>query len=290
MHLIDPENSGTAPQDDTAVGTPQIVYMDAAMARRELERNINNRPVRLARVQQYLDDMTAGRWRFNGEAIKFAYDGRLLDGQHRLMALARTSGLVIPMLVVRGLPDDAQVTMDQGTKRSPADQLSIAGLASHNPTMVAAALRVFMVWMEGNLFGDVVRNPTPVSTTKVIEFADAYPDVVARAERFATVATRLKCRPAVACAVAIRFSEIDDTAATEFIRLWDTGVGLDLGSPILALRERLDSIRTARVRTSDRDYIGIIVAAWNYWRRGKQVSKLQRPKGGWTPENFPEPR
>ncbi|MFE3229868.1 hypothetical protein [Nocardia sp. NPDC059228] len=290
MHLIDPDNSGSDTEPAIALSMPQIVNMDAAMARRELERNTNNRPVRLARVQQYLDDMTAGRWRFNGESIKFDEDGQLLDGQHRLMALAHTAGLVLPMLVVRNLPRETQVTMDQGTKRSPADQLTIAGLAGHNPTMVAAALRVFLVWMEGNLFGDVVRNPAPVSTTKVVEFADAYPDIVARAERFATVATRLKCRPAVACAVAIRLSEIDDAAAVEFIRLWDTGVGLDGGSSILALRERLDSIRTTRTRTSDRDYIGLVVAAWNYWRRGKQVSKLQRPKGGWTLENFPEPR
>ncbi|QLY33287.1 hypothetical protein H0264_14545 [Nocardia huaxiensis] len=290
MHLINPDNPNSGPERTDSPGVPQIVQMDAAMARRELERNTNNRPVRLARVQQYLDDMNAGRWRFNGEAIKFAEDGQLLDGQHRLMALARTTGLVLPMLVVRNLPRDTQVTMDQGTKRSPADQLALAGLAGHSVTMVAAALRVYLVWMEGNLFGDVVRNPAPVSTTKVVEFAEAYPDVVTRAERFATVATRVKCRPAVACAVAIRLSEIDDQATIEFIRLWDTGVGLDVGSPILALRERLDSIRTTRTRTSDRDFIGLIVAAWNHWRRGKQVSKLQRPKGGWTPENFPEPR
>lgn len=282
MHLVNP--------DQPAAVTHQIVNIDAAVARRMLERNPNNRAIREARVQQYLDDMNCDRWRFNGEAIKVAADGTLLDGQHRLMAIARTSGKTFPMLVVRGLPRDAQVTMDQGVKRSPADQLTIAGLAGHNTTMVAAALRVYLVWMEGNLFGDVVRGGIPVSTTKVVEFADAYPDIVTRAERFAAVAVRLKCRPAVACAVAIRLSEIDEPAATEFVRLWDTGVGLDIGSPILALRERLDTIRGARIRTSDREFIGLIVAAWNYWRRSKQVSKLQRPKGGWTVENFPEPQ
>ncbi|MEV6769932.1 hypothetical protein AB0N05_15025 [Nocardia sp. NPDC051030] len=270
--------------------THEIVNFDAATARRMLESNHNNRTVRETRVQQYLDDMNSGRWRFNGEAIKIAADGTLLDGQHRLMAIARTSGKVFPMLVVRGLSRDAQVTMDQGAKRSPGDQLTLTGLAGHNTTMVAAALRVYLVWMEGNLFGDVVRGGIPVSTTKVVEFADTFPDLVTRAERFATVAARLKCRPAVACAVAIRLSEIDDLAAAEFVRLWDTGVGLDAGSPILALRERFDTIRTARLRVSDREYIGLIVAAWNHWRKGKQVSKLQRAKGGWTVENFPEPQ
>ncbi|MGV9838911.1 hypothetical protein ACWDUL_32570 [Nocardia niigatensis] len=36
--------------------------------------------------------------------------------------------------------------------------------------------------------------------------------------------------------------------------------------------------------------IGLIAPASNMWRRGKSVSRLQRPKGGFTAENFPEPR
>ncbi|MGW4124798.1 hypothetical protein [Nocardia sp. NPDC004711] len=280
MHLVDP--------DHTPV-TSQVMDVDSALARRWLERNPNNRPIRQARVQQYYDDMVSGRWRFNGEAIKFGPDGELLDGQHRLQAVARTTGMRFPMLIVRGLSPDTQVTMDQGAKRTPSDQLSITGITSHNTSMVAAALRVYMVWMEGNLFGDIVRG-AGVSTTRVVEFATAYPELVTIADRFTVVAKRLKARPAVACAVAMRLSEIDAAAAAEFVRLWDSGAGLAADSPILALRDRLDSIRVNRLRVSDRDQIGLIVTAWNLWRRGRAVTKLQRPKGGFTSENFPEPR
>ncbi|MGW4126250.1 hypothetical protein [Nocardia sp. NPDC004711] len=280
MHLVDPDNTPV---------TSQVMDVDSAQARRWLERNPNNRPIRQARVQQYYDDMVSGRWRFNGEAIKFGPDGELLDGQHRLQAIARTTGMRFPMLIVRGLSPDTQVTMDQGAKRTPSDQLTITGITSHNTSMVAAALRVYMVWMEGNLFGDIVRG-AGVSTTRVVEFATAYPELVTIADRFTVVAKRLKARPAVACAVAMRLSEIDAPAAAEFVRLWDSGAGLAADSPILALRDRLDSIRVNRLRVSDRDQIGLIVTAWNLWRRGRAVTKLQRPKGGFTSENFPEPR
>ncbi|MEV6101467.1 hypothetical protein [Nocardia sp. NPDC051981] len=280
MHLVDP--------DHTPV-TSQVMDVDSALARRWLERNPNNRPIRQARVQQYYDDMVSGRWRFNGEAIKFGPDGELLDGQHRLQAIARTTGMRFPLLIVRGLSPDSQVTMDQGAKRTPSDQLTITGITSHNTSMVAAALRVYMVWMEGNLFGDIVRG-AGVSTTRVVEFATAYPELVTIADRFTVVAKRLKARPAVACAVAMRLSEIDAAAAAEFVRLWDSGAGLAADSPILALRDRLDSIRVNRLRISDREQIGLIVTAWNLWRRGRAVTKLQRPKGGFTSENFPEPR
>ncbi|MFE3080903.1 hypothetical protein [Nocardia tengchongensis] len=285
MHLVDPDQ----PDNPQTVVSTQIEAVDSTQARRWLERNPNNRPIRQARVQQYYDDMISGRWRLNGEAIKFGPDGELLDGQHRLQAIARTTGMSFPMLIVRGLSPDTQVTMDQGAKRTPGDQLTLTGIASHNITVVAAALRVYMMWMEGNLFGDASRG-TSQSTTKVVEFANAYPELVAIADRYTSLARRLKARPAVACAVAIRLTEIDPDAAAEFVRLWDSGAGLGADSPILALRDRLDTIRTTRVRVSDRDQIGLIVSAWNLWRRGRAVTKLQRPKGGFSAENFPEPK
>ncbi|MFJ9365424.1 hypothetical protein ACIRRA_13530 [Nocardia sp. NPDC101769] len=284
MYLVNPDDAGSQPGDRVI---SEVVEIDGPMARQMLELNPNNRPLRQARVQQYYDDMVSGRWQFNGEPIKFSSDGELLDGQHRLAAIARTSGMKFPILVVRNLSRETQVTMDQGAKRTPADQLTISGIRGHNTTMVAAALRVYIPWLEGNLFSD---HTNVVSTTRIVEFATVYPEVVALAERFTSVASRLKCRPAVACAVLIRLTEVDEDAAAEFLRLWDSLVGLPAGSPILALRQRLDHLHTNRIRTNDRDQIGLVVWAWNLWRRGKTVSKLQRPKGGFTKDNFPEPR
>ncbi|GAA1600726.1 hypothetical protein GCM10009764_25800 [Nocardia ninae] len=284
MHLV-----AVSPDSSENV-LPELVMVDADLAVRWLARNHKNRPIRAARVEQYFDDMVGGRWRFNGDTIKFGVDGQLLDGQHRLKALERTkgSGLVLPMLVVRGLPAESQITMDQGAKRTPGDQLALSGLSRRNTTLVAAALRVYIVWMEDGLFGDRVR--TAVSATRVVEFADAYPEIVGSAEDLAAVALRIKCRPAVACALAVRLNEIDPAAASEFLIMLDSGAGLSTGSPILALRERLDNIRATKVRTSDRDVLGLGVTAWNLWRDNRSVSKLQRPKGGWTRENFPQPR
>lgn len=281
MHLINTDQPG-----DRVVS--QIIEIDAPMARRMLERNSNNRPIRQARVQQYYEDMISGRWRFNGEPIKLGPDGEVLDGGHRLTAIARTSGQKFPTLVVRGLPRDTQLTMDQGAKRTPADQLAISGIRGHNTTLVAAALRVYIPWLEGNLFGDFTK--VKISTTRIVEFAIVYPETVAVAERFTSVASRLKCRPAVACAVLVRLTEVDQAAAAEFVRLWDCGADLPAGSPVLALRQRLDYLNRTQVRTNDRDQIGMIVTAWNLWRRGRTVSKLLRPKGGFTADNFPEPR
>ena len=100
---------------------------------------------------------------------------------------------------------------------------------------------------------------------------------------------RVKVRPSVTLAVMLHLRQIDGEAQREFAELLYTGAGLEVGSPILALRERLDRIREHRIKTPDREYIAFIVTAWNAWREGRRLVKLQRPRSGtWTRENFPE--
>ena len=97
--------------------TPQI-------AARMLEANTNNRPARNGLIQSYADDMRAGRWQMNGDAIRFNVDGQLIDGQHRLLAVVR-SGLAISSLVIRNLPAEAFQTIDGGATRKAGDLLNL---------------------------------------------------------------------------------------------------------------------------------------------------------------------
>lgn len=70
--------------------------------------------------------MEAGRWRLNGETVKFSATGHLYDGQHRLNAVVQ-SGTTVPMVVIRGLGDDVMPTVDAGAKRSYSDALKLSG-------------------------------------------------------------------------------------------------------------------------------------------------------------------
>ena len=99
--------------------TQSIVMVDQAMAKRWLERNVKNRAPRQRAVASYRNDMAAGRWMMAGDPIRFNIDGDLVDGQHRLLALADLPDVTLPFTVVRGLPREAQSYMDQGIKRAP---------------------------------------------------------------------------------------------------------------------------------------------------------------------------
>jgi hypothetical protein len=117
----------------------QIVTMTSARAGLLLEKcNHHNRPCESTRVDMYMMEMLAGRWMFTGEAIKISRDGQLLDGQHRLRAVAN-SGVAIPMLIITGLDPRAQEVMDQGKPRTLSDALKLRG--EHDENNLAAALR-----------------------------------------------------------------------------------------------------------------------------------------------------
>lgn len=110
--------------------------------------NNGNRKVRAMTVQQYADDMKSGRWQANGEPIQFAKNGELKNGQHRLLAVAK-SGVSVEMLVVSEVEDDVAV-YDLGAKRNYSD---IATFAGENTSLwnnnIIACVRFIIGQMKG---------------------------------------------------------------------------------------------------------------------------------------------
>lgn len=108
--------------------------------------NDRNRKVSRHTIAAYARDMKARRWRYTGEPIKFSEDGKLLDGQQRLAAciLAQTP---FETLVIRGIDIEAQRVMDQGRRRTVADNLTIHGYK--DATLLAAAAKTLLVFKEG---------------------------------------------------------------------------------------------------------------------------------------------
>ena len=66
----------------------ETVLITPAMATELLKTNSNNRPVKEKRILKYAKDMLEGNWiAETGETIKVLLNGKLGDGQHRLMAV-----------------------------------------------------------------------------------------------------------------------------------------------------------------------------------------------------------
>lgn len=117
-----------------------------------LAKNIQNRPISRDTVNRYAAQMKAGLWKFNGDPIRIASGGELLDGQHRLQAVVQ-SGVAQEMVVIRGIHRTAFDTIDLGRKRGAADILAIAGVGG-NRHVIAAVARTMLAYESGALHKD----------------------------------------------------------------------------------------------------------------------------------------
>lgn len=108
------------------------------------DHNDVNRPFSTAVIQKLARDMRDDAFRVNGDTICFDLDGRVLDGQNRLRAIAE-SGLTQTIIEIAGLNPQVMDTKDLGKGRTVLDILSINGYTIKNATVVIGAASILMI-------------------------------------------------------------------------------------------------------------------------------------------------
>jgi hypothetical protein len=265
--------------------TTAVVNVTPAQAAEWLaDVNTHNRNIREGKVASYARDMASGAWKFNGDPIRFAVDGTLLDGQHRLSAIIRAD-VTLPNLVVWGLEPEAQNTMDIGATRLLRDQLTLAGEANSSE-LAAISRRILMIERGTSSHGGTVQ-PTHA---EMMAYIDANPSI----RRSAEVANKARGKVQVAPSAigtayhmcsALSVSDADAFYITQVIEC----MGLYEGDPARALLVRIQNDATLSGRQMDVDNaIRYCISAWNHFRKGAKVTKLQAPKGGWV--SMPVPK
>ena len=264
--------------------TVEIVDVTPALAETWLSRNPNNRNLRRPLVEAYARDMTAGRWRLNGETVKFSTTGQLYDGQHRLNAVI-LADTTVPMVVVNGLGTDVMATVDAGAKRSYSDALKLSG--EENTSTLAAICRRAVMWERGMRTNTGAIRPTPL---EMDDFLARHPEIRTSADLAARLASRERLPASVIGLCHYLFSKIDPDDATWFFLRVADGDGLRAEDPIAVLRNRVTRLRLTGGRINETEGLALTIRAWNAHRDGATRTKLQMPKGGLTNENFPVPK
>jgi hypothetical protein len=246
-----------------------------------LRRNTRNRRLRPALVGKLAGAMRRGEWRFNGDSIRISEDDELLDGQHRLAAVAET-GIPQRFLVVTGLPSETQETMDAGAKRTMADTLKLRG--EQNVNRLAAALRLVFLYETQDSFRPPNISPT---TQELLACFERNPGVAEAVSGINPVIanTYLASGPVSACAHLFRRVDVAD-AEVFFTRLAQ-GTELTPEDPIYLLRRMFAQRRPAGSRIPPYIQGALLIKAWNLWRRGEGARLLAFRPGGSTPERFP---
>lgn len=266
-----------------------IVRVTPEIAQHWLDLNTANRKITQAKIDQYQADMEAGYWFENGETISFAY-GKLLDGQHRLMALI-LAGVTIRMIVVHGIDPEAQATMDTGRSRTPRDIISIEREGHDGKwesATLGSAIHTVIAYDAGLATYSAKKYTNREVRNYYLEHASAMESTIRRVAGYPRRHPLLPHARTVALHYILSRSDAD-AANTFFDRLL-TGENLTKNSPIYQLRSRLDLDRMDNKTRTAYEQFYYVVKAWNCYRKGgslKSTNSLYPRQGDPFPEIAP---
>lgn len=270
--------------------TDMLVTPDMASDWRTFRTYEHNRRVSPAVTQKYQRDMESGLWKLTRQGLIFDTAGKLIDGQHRMAALANSSEDLLtkhygqPAIPFWVYPNEARDTfdaIDQGYKRQAAHLLHVP-----NATVVAAGGRFLAALASQDVLG--LPRFQGITNTEVYATVRKWPELERHSSPIGMA--RLKTYIPGAQHGAI----LAQAARTEFgtperIQAWFdgimSGVGLDERDPRLKLRNRFLISHNALKGTANRNTVyALITKAWNAFAQDEKINQLS-----WrtTAETFP---
>lgn len=262
--------------------TAEIVTITPEVAEQWLGANTHNRNLSRMYIDRLAGAIRRGEWQFNGESIKFNGDGTLIDGQHRLSAIAK-SGVPVAALVVHNVSMSAQDTVDVGKKRSLADALKLRG----ETECAQLAGAVTIIW---RFERDQPLSNVPPTITEAMTTLERHPRLRASIPIGRQLNSWIRYPNASGTALHYWLSLIDqDDDADDFFDRLKSGAFLHEGHPILTLRQAVerDARQDRRMRTQRLQ--ALTIKAWNAYRDGSDLHFLKWKPGGSRPEPFPKP-
>ncbi len=270
------KNSKAAPHKiETITVTPE-------MAMALLEHNKLNRPLSQVHVSRIASQITAGKWKFNGDTIKIATNGEVLDGQHRLWAIIEAKREV-ETIVVNGIERDAFATIDTIRRmRSGSDAISLMGATRHRK-QIASALTWLLRYQTGEM--ERWREPQYKIENSDIEVAyTAHPGIARAAERASNL--RRLANTGIMTFLYYLFSNRDQAIAERMMDTLENPAGVGINDPFFRLRAYFTSDQ--HMHKDALMTIALVIKAANAAKQEKQVQILVWRSQGKMAEEFPK--
>jgi hypothetical protein len=245
-------------------------------AKEYLALNTNNRSFQQNTASLYARLMKNGDWLLNGDTIRFNVHGDLVDGQHRLAAVVEAK-VPLSTYVVRNLPIEAQLTLDQQRKRSAGDMLKMYGISDGN--RMAAIVRMVHRWRNGDrgMYG-FSSGGTMLSAKEVVDIVEVDEDgvYIEATKRSGLASMRILAPSRAIGTMIVLMEEADAGKAKEFFDQIESGAGLEEGDPVLTLRRywlRL-STKDQHRNVASPVYLMAGVRAWDAFLEGRVLTQI----------------
>lgn len=260
--------------------TTEIAIVTPEAASKYLESNSINRPVSPQTVKKYINELESGGWKVNGDTIRFDTAGRLLDGQHRLQAIAQ-SGIPQQCILVKGLDSSAFDTIDIGRKRTGADTLAILKIPYYST--VSAALNIVNFYLQGRL-----ENSTRItSNADMARLAQEHPEIPQSAAFVSGTHGKALFAPAWMAAFHYLASRFDPAEADRFCQDLKSGRDIPSTDPVFHMRERLVKDGMSQAKLSKVFLFALMIKAWNMRRTETPCRVLRFADSGPGREDYP---
>lgn len=259
------------------------VFMTPEMASEILEtRNKRNRTISKELVNRISRAIKNDQWIYNGQPIIFDNNGLLIDGQHRLTAIAK-SGAAVELLLVNDVNDKkAFRTIDECKPRSFSCNLSADDVS--NSTAVAAVSKLFYAIYRCKDLSQFKLYTHAFSNIELFEFLEQVPFIHEAAKMAGK--SREFCTVSLMGAALTVFMLIDESKAREFHYIFCEEEYPYRDHPIKRLKGKLikGNMRTGK-KLKKLEKLALIFKAWSYWQQGRVVKNLSWNEKG----EFPVP-
>jgi hypothetical protein len=246
-----------------------------------LQYNWGNKPLRKHHIKRLVENIKAGFWVYNGDPVRFATTGRLLDGQHRCYAIIE-SGIALEMLLLTGLQESVFSSIDtDGLARTRGDIVSQLGGKYCSTAACAVPL----------IYSHLTNRGWSKNSIPIRLFQDLY--IQYREQGLETSAQHAVrwtrsglLPPSIYTSLHYLFSLNGfGDAATNYFDLLTTGADLKSDSILFLLRETIiKNMANSTKKLSPQVLSAIIIKVWNNYNLGRPM-KLMR----WSPgaEEYP---
>lgn len=260
----------------------EIVLVDRDFAAELYQNRAPNRGISLSRIKKLKRIIRENRLRFLGDPIRIDWNGQLRDGQHRIRSCmeALEEGQTVPFLFMFNVDPADQVAYDDVRSRTAADEFARLGYS--NTTMRQAVVRALIQW-DHNSIGSWAYAP---DNEEIVKYHDDHLDEIEDGIVTAFKVTPfVPLIPSIVAAVRMKTMEEDHRLSEAFFREFIYTEERE-GNPVLALvrlakrRAAADRRRTGEIlENPDRlETLYYLSKAWDAYRSGRSVDKLQRPR------------
>jgi hypothetical protein len=261
------------------------IEVSPIVAQRILKDNICNRRVSERVVMMYAKDMMEGRWKVNtGDTVKISKTNRLLDGQHRMLAIIKAN-MTFEFTFAYNIEDDVFDVIDTNKNRSKNDVFTIEKIP--NSSHASSIINAYLTSKKGyaSLEG---KSSTLITNTIVLEEYKKNPEHWQNVVKFSIKIYNsfAKILPlATIGSFYASFYDIEPFFAREFFNQVGTGENITNNS-ISLLRKALLNDKVSSRKITARHKNALIIKSWNAFRKNDQFKSLRFDSEN---DTFPKP-